>query len=163
MVPDIQRRMTQSKDCRALLWGRKFLGTILENAEIARVRQKPLCQDTNYDRSLCQHRSGGRDNKLASSVTPSTKVREGYEKGYLRKFVVGSLSFRKTQKDTYTPAVLQHHPRRQTGDTSPPRALVVKIKASSVCSHQVKGRKGEGLCGTSSKRSGSQSLPPYHL
>jgi len=84
--------------------GREVLRQILENADIARQGEFPLCQDTGYTVVFLEvgqdvHIVGG---SLDDCVTEG--VRRGYTKGYLRKSAVAK----------------PHSERVNTGDNTPP-------------------------------------------
>jgi fumarate hydratase subunit alpha len=94
--------------------GRDVFAQLIENAEIAHRERLPLCQDTGLavvflDLGQDVHLVGG---DLEQAVDQG--VREGYEKGYLRKSsVVAPFTERTNTKDN-TPAVL--HTRIVPGD-----------------------------------------------
>lgn len=83
----------------------KVLGNILENAEIARAEEVPICQDTGMAVLFLEigqdvHFTGG---NLYTAVNEG--VRQGYEKGYLRKSVVKD-PIRRGNTGDNTPAVI---------------------------------------------------------
>ncbi len=84
---------------------RQVLGNILENAEIARTEEVPICQDTGMAVLFLEvgqdvHFTGG---NLYDAVNEG--VRRGYEEGYLRKSVVKDPILRGNTGDN-TPAVI---------------------------------------------------------
>nr|MBC7244425.1 fumarate hydratase [Chloroflexota bacterium] len=86
--------------------GREFLRQILENAEIARRGEFPLCQDTGYTVVFLElgqdvHVVGGDLNQCIAEG-----VRRGYQQGYLRKSVVERpYSLRVNTKDNTPPII----------------------------------------------------------
>ena len=94
--------------------GCEVLAQLTENMEIAETGQIPICQDTGMAVVFLEigqdvHLTGG---NLEEAVHEG--VRRGYEKGYLRKSVVGDPLLRENTKDN-TPAVI--HTRIVPGDT----------------------------------------------
>ncbi len=87
--------------------GKEILGTLVENADIARRETAPICQDTGMTVVFVQmgqdvHITGG---SLEAAINEG--VRRGYEKGYLRKSVVREPLDRVNTKDN-TPAVIHY-------------------------------------------------------
>ncbi|MDR1755943.1 MAG: fumarate hydratase [Culturomica sp.] len=87
--------------------GKEILGTLIENADIARRETAPICQDTGMTVVFVQmgqdvHITGG---SLEEAINEG--VRRGYEKGYLRKSVVRDPLDRVNTKDN-TPAVIHY-------------------------------------------------------
>lgn len=108
MTPDIHNKITESKIVEKSPLGQEILGTLIENAHIARSQDKPLCQDTGMTVVFVNlgqevHVTGG---SLEEAINQG--VREGYEKGYLRKSVVNDPILRENTKDN-TPAVIHYN------------------------------------------------------
>ena len=87
--------------------GKNVLESMLKNAEIARTEQVPICQDTGmavvfFELGMDVHISGG---DLEEAINEG--VRQGYEKGFLRKSVVKDPIDRINTKDN-TPAVIHY-------------------------------------------------------
>lgn len=85
--------------------GKEILNTLIENADIARSEQSPMCQDTGMTVVFVRlgqdvHIEGG---FIEDAINEG--VRRGYEKGYLRKSVVKDPLDRVNTKDN-TPAVI---------------------------------------------------------
>ncbi len=85
--------------------GREILECILNNAQIARQKQMPLCQDTGMavvfiDLGQDLHIIGG---KVYDAVNEG--IRKGYEQGFLRKSVVNG-PFTRVNTKNNTPAVI---------------------------------------------------------
>lgn len=87
--------------------GREILNDILNNAQLARSCEMPICQDTGMAVLKVElgqevHIAGG---GLTNAINAG--VRKGYEEGYLRKSVVGDPLRRVNTKDN-TPAVIHY-------------------------------------------------------
>lgn len=87
--------------------GKDILHTLIENADIARSGNDPICQDTGMTVvfvTLGQdvHIEGG---FIEDAINQG--VRQGYEEGYLRKSVVGDPLERINTKDN-TPAIIHY-------------------------------------------------------
>jgi fumarate hydratase subunit alpha len=84
--------------------GKEILNQIIKNADIARERQMPLCQDTGLVAVFAEigqevHFNGGFNDAIQEGI------RQGYGEGYLRKSVVEDPLRRKNTGDN-TPAVI---------------------------------------------------------
>ncbi len=87
--------------------GKEILGTLIENAQIARKGRDPICQDTGMAVVFV---TVGQDIHLTNGSLEDAineGVRRGYEKGYLRKSVVRDPLDRVNTKDN-TPAVIHY-------------------------------------------------------
>lgn len=87
--------------------GKEILGTILNNFEIAKIKNIPICQDTGM---VVMFVSFGQDLTIAGgSLEESLQagVAKGYEEGYLRKSVVED-PFIRTNTKNNTPAVIHY-------------------------------------------------------
>jgi len=85
--------------------GRDVLAQLIENAEIAREEQVPLCQDTGYAVIFVEL---GQEVRLVGGdlyAAINAGVRKGYGDGYLRKSIVGDPLRRVNTMDN-TPAVI---------------------------------------------------------
>ncbi len=105
ITPDIKGRMILARTVEKSPLGQQILGTLLENAEIASSRQKPMCQDTGMTVVFIQlgqdvHITGG---LLTDAINEG--VRQGYEDGFLRKSVVNDPFIRENTRDN-TPAII---------------------------------------------------------
>jgi fumarate hydratase subunit alpha len=85
--------------------GKEILNQILENADIARNEQMPLCQDTGLAAIFVELGSGVHvdGENLESAIQEG--IRQGYGDGYLRKSMVEDPLRRKNTGDN-TPAVI---------------------------------------------------------
>lgn len=87
--------------------GREILGTLTENANIARDEMSPICQDTGMAVVFV---TMGQDLRIEGGYIEdaiNAGVRSGYEKGYLRKSVVRDPLDRVNTNDN-TPAVIHY-------------------------------------------------------
>lgn len=83
----------------------EILGKIVQNIEIAREEQRPLCQDTGV---ACVFVELGQDVQLTGGSLEQaihTGVRQGYHDGYLRQSVVAD-PLRRVNTEDNTPAVI---------------------------------------------------------
>lgn len=85
--------------------GRSVLASLLENAEVARVDQIALCQDTGY--AVCFLELGQDVHVVGGGLQEAVDegVRQGYRRGYLRSSLVCSAIDRRNTGDN-TPALL---------------------------------------------------------
>lgn len=101
-VLDALKRSRQTEESPA---GKDVLDQLVENAEIARAQQMPICQDTGFTIVFVElgqdaHVIGG---NLYEAINKG--VRQGYQEGYLRKSIVRHPLDRKNTGDN-TPAVI---------------------------------------------------------
>ena len=102
---DIEEKLKQSLDTENSERGRIILADILKNADIARKNNIPICQDTGMAIVFLKigqdiHFVGG---SLYDAVNEG--VRQGYDKGYLRKSVVKD-PIRRGNTNDNTPAII---------------------------------------------------------
>jgi fumarate hydratase subunit alpha len=103
---DVLQALRQYRDAEVSPVGREVLDQILENAEISREQQMPLCQDCGLTVIFVELGQevrivGGEMNEALFAG-----VRQGYQDGYLRKSIVDRpFSARVNTKDN-TPAVI---------------------------------------------------------
>lgn len=102
---DVREAIRACRACEDWETARGVLDKIIENYEIADEQRVPICQDTGM---ACVFLEIGQDVHIAGGgLTEAVDegVRRGYEKGYLRKSVVGDPVRRKNTGDN-TPAML---------------------------------------------------------
>lgn len=104
---DIKDSLIHFKNNEKSEIGKDILGNIIENAKIAKEEQLPICQDTGV---ACVFLEIGQDVHLIDGNLEeaiNSGVREGYEKGYLRKSVVKDPINRINTNDN-TPAMIYY-------------------------------------------------------
>ena len=82
------------------------LGKLIENACIAREKRIPLCQDTGVAEVFLEIGQETRVEGDAFIKAVNNGIREGYEKGYLRKSIVADPLFSRTNTGDNTPALI---------------------------------------------------------
>ncbi len=87
--------------------GKRILGQLCENMEIAAQNQIPICQDTGMAVFFVKMGQDMHVEGIPLSEAINQGVREGYEEGYLRKSVVGDPLLRVNTKDN-TPAIIHY-------------------------------------------------------
>lgn len=87
--------------------GRDILGTIIQNAQIAKTENCPICQDTGMTVVFVTIGQDVHIEGMPIEEAINEGVRNGYEKGYLRKSVVKDPINRVNTKDN-TPAVIHY-------------------------------------------------------
>lgn len=103
---DVLASVRQALDTEESPVGREVLREILENAEIAKTDEVPLCQDCGYAVVFVElgqeaHIVGGNFNEAIAEG-----VRRGYKNGYLRKSVAAHPYSARTNTKDNTPAVV---------------------------------------------------------
>lgn len=88
--------------------GRNILSQLIENADLAKAKMKPVCQDTGMAVIFVEigqevHLTGG---SLTDAINEG--VRLGYKEGYLRKSVVSDPLLRVNTGDN-TPAIIHYN------------------------------------------------------
>ena len=112
LEPDVEAALRRAWETEVSPFGRETMRQILENMELARKEKLPCCQDTGMTIVFLEvgqevHITGG---SLTEAVNQG--VRQGYEKGYLRKSVLDPISRVNTRDNT--PAVI--HTKIVEGD-----------------------------------------------
>ncbi len=86
--------------------GKEVLKQLIENVEIARSEQIPICQDTGFAVFFVEW---GQEVHLTGSTLEEAMhagVRKGYEEGYLRKSIVDDPLYERKNTGDNTPAVI---------------------------------------------------------
>lgn len=102
---DVSSRILEAGNKETTELGKKILSQLCENMEIAKNEEIPICQDTGMAVIFMEI---GQDVHFAGEFLEDAVnegVRRGYQKGYLRKSVVGDPLLRENTKDN-TPAIL---------------------------------------------------------
>ena len=107
LTDDIKSSFKSSLQTEQSPLGREILETLIENAQIAREERSPICQDTGLTVVFV---TMGQDVHIVDGFIVDAineGVRNGYEKGYLRKSVVNCPIERKNTNDN-TPAIIHY-------------------------------------------------------
>src|SRR5690348_15835273 len=123
LEPDMLRAFDRALARERSAAGKQVLTILKQNAEMARTRQIPYCQDTGMMIAFVElghdvHVTGG---ALYDAVNEG--VRQGYTEGYLRASIVRS-AFDRVNTGDNTPAVIHV-------DAVPGAALKIMIMAKS--------------------------------
>ncbi len=105
---DMRRRFEEAKEKETFSIAKGILDILVENADIAKNENMPMCQDTGMAVVFVEigqdvHVVGG---SIEDAINEG--VRRGYEEGYLRKSVVGDPIERINTKDN-TPAIIHYN------------------------------------------------------
>ena len=105
LADDMKKALYNACDNEENVLGKKILGQLKENLNIAGNEQIPICQDTGMAVVFVKigqdvHIEGG-----SFSAAINEGVRQGYAEGYLRKSVVNDPIIRKNTGDN-TPAII---------------------------------------------------------
>src|SRR5262245_58212319 len=103
---DVEGAIRSARDTERSPLGVQIIEEILENAEIARTRMLPLCQDTG---TAVVHLELGQDvhvhgGYLIDAVNDG--IRQGYSDGYLRKSIAERPFSARTNTGDNTPGVI---------------------------------------------------------
>lgn len=104
---DMQEAIYKAKENETGVLGKKIIGQICENMEIAAKEEIPICQDTGMAVFFVKI---GQDLHIEGmNITDAINegVRQGYTEGYLRKSVVKDPFIRENTKDN-TPAIIHY-------------------------------------------------------
>ena len=113
LADDMKKAMKDAAENESSPLGKKILGQLLENLDIAKEDTVPICQDTGMAVVFAEigqdvHITGG---DFEEAVNEG--VRQGYVQGYLRKSVVSDPLIRENTNDN-TPAII--HVKIVSGD-----------------------------------------------
>lgn len=107
LAPDMEKALLDAGNREESELGKKILGQLKENLDIAENDMIPICQDTGMAVFFVKvgqdvHVTGG---NLTDAINQG--VREGYTEGFLRKSVVADPIIRKNTGDN-TPAIIHY-------------------------------------------------------
>ena len=102
---DVKNRILSAEQTEELPIGKKILGQLKANMEIAEKEQIPICQDTGMAVVFLEIGQEVQLSGIFLEDAVNEGVRRGYEEGYLRKSVVSDPLLRVNTKDN-TPAIL---------------------------------------------------------
>ena len=103
---DVLTALKQAREKEKSPVARDVLGRILENCELAPREQIPLCQDTGAAVVMLEL---GQEVHIANGdlyTAINEGVRQGYDKGYLRKSIVSQPCFARVNTKDNTPAMI---------------------------------------------------------
>jgi len=104
---DMVEALYQAKDKEKSSLGKKILGQLQENLDIASSEMIPICQDTGMAVFFIEIGQDVHFEGILLEDAINEGVRQGYTEGYLRKSVVGDPLLRENTKDN-TPAVIHY-------------------------------------------------------
>ena len=107
ITDDIKNKFTSCLQTEKSALGKQIIGTLLENAEIAREERSPICQDTGMTVVFVTMGQEVHITKGFIEDAINEGVRRGYQKGYLRKSVVKDPIDRINTNDN-TPAIIHY-------------------------------------------------------
>lgn len=102
---DVYHTLCQSASTEESPLGRSILEKIIENADIAREKQMPICQDTGMAVFFVDMGNEVLIEDMTLEDAINEGVRKGYTEGYLRKSVVAD-PLRRVNTGDNTPAVV---------------------------------------------------------
>lgn len=107
LTKDIEDKFKSSLEKETSPLAKEILSTLIENAQIARKEFSPMCQDTGM--TVVFVRMGQNVQIVGGFIEDAINqgVRQGYEKGFLRKSVVNNPFDRINTKDN-TPAIIHY-------------------------------------------------------
>jgi fumarate hydratase subunit alpha len=103
---DVEGAIREARTTERSPLGVQIIDEILENAEIARTRMLPLCQDTG---SAVVHMEIGQDVHIGGGfITDAVNegIRRGYSEGYLRKSIAARPFSARTNTGDNTPGII---------------------------------------------------------
>jgi len=106
LPPDVIAALKQAKKKEKSQVCRDVLDRILENVEIAGKEQIPLCQDTGAAVVMLELGQEVHITKGDLYTAINEGVRQEYDKGYLRKSIVGQPCFARVNTRDNTPAMI---------------------------------------------------------
>lgn len=107
LAEDVLKKLKEAKDKEQSPIGKDILDKLILNANIAKDKQLPMCQDTGMAVFFVEI---GQDVYIeGGSLTEAINegVRQGYKEGFLRKSVVNDPIIRKNTMDN-TPAIIHY-------------------------------------------------------
>ena len=100
---DVKNRILSAEQTEELPIGKKILGQLKTNMEIAEKEQIPICQDTGMAVIFLEIGQEVQLSGMFLEDAVNEGVRRGYEEGYLRKSVVSDPLLRVNTKEITRP------------------------------------------------------------
>ncbi|QNM04496.1 fumarate hydratase [Qiania dongpingensis] len=107
LSPDMKEIFNRSSEKEESPVGKRVLGQLKENLEIAGKEEIPICQDTGMAVVFMKIGQDVHIEGISVDEAVNEGVRRGYVEGFLRKSVVGDPLIRENTKDN-TPAVIHY-------------------------------------------------------
>lgn len=107
LADDVVNKINQAKESEESQIGKKILGQLQENMNIAETDQIPICQDTGMAVVFMKIGQDVHIEGCSLEDAINEGIRQGYVEGYLRKSVVGDPIDRVNTKDN-TPGVIHY-------------------------------------------------------
>jgi fumarate hydratase subunit alpha len=104
---DIKKSIEDSSIKEKSPLGKKILGQLCENIEIAKNEMIPICQDTGMTIVFIKIGQDVHIEGIHIEDAINEGIRQGYKEGYLRKSVVGDPLIRKNTNDN-TPGIIHY-------------------------------------------------------
>lgn len=103
---DVFKALKDSLESEESPTGKEVLKQLIENVEIARNEQIPICQDTGFAVFFVEWGQEVHLNGSTLEEAINAGVRRGYEEGYLRKSIVDDPLYKRKNTGDNTPAVI---------------------------------------------------------
>ncbi len=103
---DVFKALKDSLESEESPTGKEVLKQLIENVEIARNEQIPICQDTGFAVFFVEWGQEVHLNDGTLEEAINAGVRRGYEEGYLRKSIVDDPLYKRKNTGDNTPAVI---------------------------------------------------------
>lgn len=107
ITDDINQKFKSCLETEKSPLGKEILGTLIENAKIAREERSPMCQDTGMTVVFVKMGQNVQIEGGFIEEAINEGVRRGYTKGYLRKSVVSD-PFNRVNTGDNTPAIIHY-------------------------------------------------------
>lgn len=104
---DMEKAIQEAKKTETGELGKRILGQLCENMDIAAKEEIPICQDTGMAVFFIKVGQDLHIEGMNLTDAVNEGVRQGYTEGYLRKSVVKDPLFRENTKDN-TPAIIHY-------------------------------------------------------
>lgn len=163
MTPDIRAALVAGRARESSPIAQGVMSDLLENADIARVEQVPMCQDTGM---VVVYVTFGQDVHWVDGAVEDAineGVRQGYAEGYLRMSVVEHPFRRRNTRDN-TPAVIHYRlvPGEQAHVDVLPKGFGAENRSKLAMLKPADGQAGvERFIIETARAAGPQGCPPF--
>lgn len=107
LAKDVVNAITKAEQTEESSIGKKILGQLQENMDIAQKEDIPICQDTGMAIVFLKIGQDVHIDGIAIEDAVNEGIRQGYTEGYLRKSVVRDPIIRENTKDN-TPGIIHY-------------------------------------------------------